>query len=71
MKRVYGNTSTSLTLTAKARKFYNETDPLRIEETDTADGMRYSMSGVFTAENLTDAELNAELEALADAIAEE
>lgn len=37
MKRTYGNTSTHLILTGKALEFYNMTDPIRIEETETED----------------------------------
>lgn len=67
MKRsIYGNTRTHLTLTGKALKMYNETDPLEIEEIETEDGYRYTMRGAFERENMTEEELTRGLEELYD-----
>ena len=43
MARVYGNTNTHLTLTDKAQKYYELTDPIEITEHETEDGYLYSI----------------------------
>lgn len=64
--KIYGNEKTHLSLTDKAQKLYDRTDPLEIEEIETKYGFRYNMRGVFKRTNMTEAELIEDLEALYD-----
>lgn len=66
MKHIYGISRTHLNLAEKAKEFYNATDPLFIEEMETEDGYRYNLDGAFVEHDLTEEELIAVLEGLAD-----
>lgn len=73
MKRIYGNEKTNLTLTEKAYQIYSNTDPLRIieEEYEDDDGekkYRYFIAAFFGDKPMTENELNAFLEEIADEI---
>lgn len=71
IKRKYGNTHTSLTLSDKAQRLYSDTDPFDIFEYEDNDGiLTYSYRWSYDAETrrMTEAVLNADLEALADGI---
>lgn len=75
MKRIYGNEKTHLTLTEKAYQIYSNTDPLRIieEEYEDEDGekkYRYFIAAYFADKAMTESELNAFLEEIADEIRE-
>ena len=75
MKRIYGNEKTNLTLTEKAYQIYSNTDPLRIieEEYEDEDGKkkyRYFIAAYFGDKAMTEDELNAFLEEIADEIGE-
>ena len=75
MKRIYGNEKTHLTLTGKADQVYSNTDPLRIveEEYEDEDGKkkyRYFIAVYFGDKAMTEVELNAFLEEIADEIGE-
>ena len=75
MKRIYGNEETHLTLTEKAEQIYSNTDPLRIieEEYEDEDGekkYRYFIAAYFGDKAMTENELNAFLEDIADEIGE-
>ena len=75
MKRIYGNEKTNLTLTEKADQIYSNTDPLRIveEEYEDEDGekkYRYFIAAYFGDKPMTEVELNAFLEEIADEIGE-
>lgn len=60
MKKRFGDTKTKLTLTDKAQRFYNQTDPINIYERE--DGL-YDIDGFSAAEGLTAEEVNTTLEA--------
>lgn len=63
MKRVYGNTNTHLTLSDKAQKYYDLTDPIEITEHETEEGFLYSvLDGGNVRTDLTEDELNDYLE---------
>ena len=62
MKRTYGNERTSLYLTPKAAEVYADSDPLVIVEYDTEEGLRYDITGILEADNLTEEEVNEMLE---------
>ena len=71
MKRIYGDEKTHLELTEKAYQIYSNTDPLRIveEEYEDEDGekkYRYFIAAFFGDKPMTESELNAFLEELAD-----
>lgn len=66
MKHIYGNDSTHLTLTERAERIYSVSDPLRIEETETEDGYRYTLTGIIEADGLTEAEVSEYIEELDD-----
>ena len=73
MKRIYGNEKTHLELTEKAYQIYSNTDPLRIveEEYEDEDGekkYRYFIAAFFRDMAMTEDELNAFLEDIADEI---
>lgn len=73
MKRIYGNEKTHLTLTEKAEQIYSNTDPLRIieEEYEDEDGekkYRYFIAAYFGDKAMTEVELNAFLEYMADEV---
>ena len=73
MKRIYGNEKTNLTLTEKAYQIYSNTDPLRIieEEYEDEDGekkYRYFIAAYFGDKAMTEDELNAFLEYMADEV---
>ena len=75
MKRIYGNEKTNLTLTEKAYQIYSNTDPLRIieEEYEDENGekkYRYFIAAYFGDKAMTENELNAFLEEIADEIGE-
>ena len=75
MKRIYGNEKTNLTLTEKAYHIYSNTDPLRIieEEYEDENGdkkYRYFIAAFFGDKPMTEVELNAFLEEIADEIGE-
>lgn len=75
MKRIYGNEKTHLELTDKAYQIYSNTDPLRIveEEYEDDDGekkYRYFIAAYFGDKAMTEVELNAFLESIADEIGE-
>ena len=75
MKRIYGNEKTNLTLTEKAYQIYSNTDPLRIieEEYEDKDGekkYRYFIAAFFGDKAMTEGELNAFLEGMADEVGE-
>lgn len=66
--KTYGNTKTHLTLSAKAQRAYDQTDPLQILEHE--DGT-YSIRGIEDRDSMTAADVNEWLEDLADEISEE
>ena len=73
MKRIYGDEKTHLELTEKAYQIYSNTDPLRIVEEDYEgeDGekkYRYFIAAYFGDKAMTEVELNAFLEDMADEI---
>ena len=73
MKRIYGNEKTHLTLTEKAYQIYSNTDPLRIieEEYEDENGekkYRYFIAAYFEDKAMTENELNAFLELMADEV---
>lgn len=73
MKRIYGNEKTHLTLTKKAYQIYSNTDPLRIIEEEYEDDngekkYRYFFAAYFGDMAMTEGELNAFLEGMADEI---
>ena len=73
MKRIYGNEKTHLTLTEKAYQIYSKTHTLRIieEEYEDEDGKkkyRYFIAAYFGDKAMTENELNAFLEEIADEI---
>lgn len=75
MKRIYGDEKTNLTLTEKAYQIYSNTDPLRIveEEYEDEDGekkYRYFIAAYFGDKAMTENELNAFLEYMADEVGE-
>lgn len=75
MKRIYGNEKTHLALTEKAERIYSNTDPLRIieEEYEDENGekkYRYFLVAFFGDKAMTEAELNAFLELMADEVGE-
>ena len=75
MKRIYGNEKTHLELTDKAFDIYSNTDHLRIveEEYDSDDGekkYRYFIAAYFGDKAMTEDELNAFLEYMADEVGE-
>ena len=68
IKRTYGNEKTALTLTAKAQKLYDGSDPFKIYEYDDDGILSYSFAawGDKETDRMTAAELNRNLETLAD-----
>lgn len=75
MTRIYGIEKTHLTLTDKADQIYSNTDPLRIveEEYEGEDGekkYRYFIAAFFGDKPMTEFELNAFLEDMADEVGE-
>ena len=75
MKRIYGNEKTHLELTEKAYQIYSNTDPLRITEEEYEDEngdkkYRYFIAAYFGDKPMTEVELNAFLEEIADEIGE-
>ena len=75
MKRIYGNEKTNLTLTEKAYQIYSNTNPLRIVEEEYEDKngekeYRYFIAAYFGDKPMTEVELNAFLEEIADEIGE-
>lgn len=71
MKRIYGNEKTHLELTEKAYQIYSNTDPLRIVEEEYEDEngdkkYRYFIAAYFGDKAMTEVELNAFLEYMAD-----
>ena len=75
MKSTYGNEKTHLTLTEKAYQINSNTDPLRIieEEYEDEDGekkYRYFIAAYFGDKAMTEDELNAFLEYIADEVGE-
>ena len=73
MKRIYGNEKTHLELTEKAYQIYSNTDPLRIieEEYEDENGdkkYRYFIAAYFGDNPMTEVELNAFLEYMADEV---
>ena len=75
MRRIYGHEKTHLTLTEKADQIYSNTDFLRIveEEYEDEDGekkYRYFFAAYFGDKAMTENELNAFLESIADEIGE-
>lgn len=58
MERIYGNTATSLNLNRLAYIVYRDSDPLTITEYDSDSGLRYRLSGIIEADNLTEEEVN-------------
>ena len=75
MRRIYGHEKTHLTLTEKADQIYSNTDSLRIveEEYEDEDGekkYRYFFAAYFGDKAMTENELNAFLESIADEIGE-
>ena len=75
MKRIYGKEKTNLTLTEKADQIYSNTDPLRIVEEEYEDEngdkkYRYFIAVYFGDKAMTENELNAFLEYMADKLGE-
>ena len=75
MKRIYGDEKTHLELTEKAYQIYSNTDPLRIVEEEYEDEngdkkYRYFIAAYFGDKPMTEVELNAFLEKIADEIGE-
>lgn len=73
MKRIYGNEKTHLNLTEKAYQIYSNTDPLRIveEEYEDKDGekkYRYFIAAFFGDKAMTEKEINAFLESMANEV---
>ena len=73
MRRIYGHEKTHLELTDKAYQIYSNTDPLRIveEEYEDDDGekkYRYFIAAYFGDKAMTEVELNAFLEYMADEV---
>lgn len=73
MKKIYGNEKTHLELTDKAYQIYSNTDPLRIIEEEYEDDngekkYRYFFAAYFGDIAMTENELNAFLESMADEI---
>ena len=73
MPRIYGHEKTHLTLTEKAENLYSSVDPLKIieEEYEDDDGekkYRYFIAAYFGDKAMTENELNAFLESIADEI---
>lgn len=72
MPRIYGHEKTHLTLTEKAENLYSSVDPLKIiEEEYEEDGekkYRYFFAAYFGDKAMTENELNAFLESIADEI---
>ena len=73
MKRIYGNEKTHLNLTEKAYQIYSNTDPLRIVEEEYEDDngekkYRYFIAAYFGDMAMTEGELNAFLEDMADEV---
>ena len=73
MKRIYGDEKTHLELTEKAYQIYSNTDPLRIveEEYEDEDGekkYRYFIGVYFGDKPMTEKEINAFLELMADEV---
>ena len=73
MKRTYRNEKTQLTLTEKAYQIYSNTDPLRIVEEEYEDEngdkkYRYFIAAYFGDKAMTEDELNAFLEYMADEV---
>ena len=73
MKRIYGDEKTHLELTEKAYQIYSNTDPLRIveeeyEDEDREKKYRYFIAAYFGDKAMTEVELNAFLEDMADEI---
>lgn len=73
MPRIYGHEKTHLELTDKAYQIYSNTDPLRIveEEYEDDDGekkYRYFIAAYFGDKAMTEVELNAFLEYMADEV---
>ena len=71
MTRIYGHEKTHLTLTEKAYQIYSDTIPLMIieEEYEDDDGQkkyRYFIAAFFGDKPMTEFELNAFLEDIAD-----
>ena len=70
MKRIYGDEKTNLALTEKAYQIYSNTDPLRIIEEEYEDDgekkYRYFIAAFFGDKPMTENELNAFLEYMAD-----
>lgn len=75
MKKTYGYGNSRLELTEKAQKFYDNCDPLDIEEREIENengeiSYLYNVSGAFEFENLTAEQVNKSLEELADELGE-
>ena len=75
MKRIYGNEKTHLELTEKAYQIYSNTDPLRIVEEEYEDEngdkkYRYFIAAFFGDKAMTEKEINAFLELMADEVGE-
>lgn len=75
MKRIYGNEKTNLELTEKAYQIYSNTDPLRIVEEEYEDEngdkkYRYFIAAFFGDKAMTEKEINAFLELMADEVGE-
>ena len=73
MKRIYGDEKTHLELTEKAYQIYSNTDPLRIVEEEYEDEngdkkYRYFIVAYFGDKPMTEVELNAFLEYMADEV---
>ena len=73
MTRIYGNEKTNLTLTEKAYQIYSNTDPLQIVEEEYEDEngdkkYRYFFAAFFGDKPMTEDELNAFLEEIADEV---
>ena len=69
--KTYGNEKTNLELTGKALEVYSNTDPLTIIEKETDGGFIYDVSGAIEAYDQTAEQVNALLESVADAAAED
>ena len=73
MKRIYENEKTHLELTDKAYQIYSNTDPLRIIEEEYEDETgdkkyRYFIAAYFGDKPMTEKEINAFLELMADEV---
>ena len=74
IKRRYGNVRTHLSLSGKAEDLYSGSDPFEIYEYEDEDGnftYTYRAWGNPETKHMTEDELNADLEALADAMDDE